>query len=416
MFKHFVSLFILSVLIPIATAFSGTITINSMHSDPTAKKSFNAVIQAFEKENPDIKVKINTTSHESYKIQIRTWLPNQAPDIATWFAGSRAQFFIEKGLVEPIDDIWKDIEGDFPAGIIEAVSYKGKRYLLPTSYYHWGVYYRKDLFAKAGIQEAPQTWKELLEASEKLKKIKVTPFTIGTKNAWPAAAWFDFMNMRVNGFKFHMDVMKGKIKYTDERIKNAMKKWAELINIGAFNKSHPSLTWQEAMALMWQDKAAMYLMGNFISTEIPSKLKGKVGFFRFPKVRPSDKLSELAPTDVYFIPSKAKNKVDAKKFIRFLAKAKSQETINGITQLIPPNKKAKVDKNNFFLTEGVKILADADGISQFYDRDAHPEIAKAGMDGFVEFMIFPDRLDGILKNIDRIRKRIEKKAKRALKK
>ena len=45
-----------------------------------------------------------------------------------------------------------------------------------------------------------------------------------------------------------MKVMKGKVSYTDPKIKNAMAQWAELINSSAFNKSHPSLTWQEAMA------------------------------------------------------------------------------------------------------------------------------------------------------------------------
>ena len=224
------------------------------------------------------------------------------------------------------------------------------------------------------------------------------------------------MNLRVNGFDFHMQVMKGKVSYTDPKIKNAMTQWAELINSGAFNKSHPSLTWQEAMALMWQGKSAMYLMGNFISTEIPKNLKGKVGFFRFPMFGENTKMAEVAPTDVYFIPSRAKNKEDAKKFLRFLAKPSTQETINGISQLIPPNKKASVDKNNYFLTEGVKILEQADGISQFYDRDTNPEIAKAGMDGFVEFMIYPDRLDRVLKNIDRVRKRVERKAKKSAKK
>ena len=100
-----------------------------------------------------------------------------------------------------------------------------------------------------------------------------------------------------------MQVMKAKLA-TDPKIKNAMTQWAELINSGAFNKSHPSLTWQEAMALMWQGKSTMYLMGNFISTEIPKNLKGKVGFFRFPMFGENTKMAKVAPTDRHSIQSK----------------------------------------------------------------------------------------------------------------
>ena len=287
---------------------AGNLVINSMHSDPTAKKTFKAVIDAFKKENPNIKITINTTSHESYKVQIRTWLPNRAPDIATWFAGNRARFFIERGLVEPIDDIWQKIENQYPESIKQAVSYKGKKYLLPTSYYHWGFYYRKDLFTKAGILEAPKTWKSFIQAVKLLSNAKITPVAIGTKNAWPSAAWFDFINMRLNGYDFHMRLLEGQIKYTDPKVLATMEVWSKLTALNAFNKSHPSLTWQEATALIWQGKAAMYLIGNFISTEIPRALDQKIGFFRFPKIAEKQALAEVAPTDVYFIPSKAKNK------------------------------------------------------------------------------------------------------------
>lgn len=379
-----------------------------MHSDPTAKKAFKAVIDAFKKENPNIKITINTTSHESYKVQIRTWLPNRAPDIATWFAGNRARFFIERGLVEPIDDIWQKIENQYPESIKQAVSYKGKKYLLPTSYYHWGFYYRKDLFTKAGILEAPKTWKSFIQAVKLLSNAKITPVAIGTKNAWPSAAWFDFINMRLNGYDFHMRLLEGQIKYTDPKVLATMEVWSKLTALNAFNKSHPSLTWQEATALIWQGKAAMYLIGNFISTEIPRALDQKIGFFRFPKIAEKQALAEVAPTDVYFIPSKAKNKKEAKLFIEFLARAKTQETINKMSRLIPPNTLSKIDQTDPFISAGIKILKNASGVSQFFDRDAHPQVAKAGMDGFVEFMIYPERSVAILKNIERVRKRVHK--------
>ncbi len=45
------------------------------------------------------------------------------------------------------------------------------------------------------------------------------------------------------------------------------------------------------------------------------------------------------------------------------------------------------------------------GIAQFFDRDAPAEMAKAGMEGFQEFMVQPERLDTILERLERARQR-----------
>jgi multiple sugar transport system substrate-binding protein len=392
----------------VASAAGGDLVINSMHSDPTSKKAFESILETFKKENADIKVTVNTIDHESYKIQIRTWLPNNPPDVATWFAGNRAKFFVEKKLVEPLDDVFSSASGQFSEGALSAISFNGKKYLMPTNYYHWGFYYRKDLFQKAGISSTPKTWDEFLTAAQKLKAAGIVPVAIGTKQAWPSAAWFDFINMRVNGYAFHMNLLSGKGSYTSPEVKKTMSTWAQLVKLGGFPETAPAMTWQEASALLWQGKAAMYLMGNFIASEIPSAVKPQVDFFPFPIIDPKIPTAQVAPTDVYFIPSKAKNKANAKLFMSFLARADVQQKYNEVTGLLPVNNKAKIDASNTFLKSGQQILGQATGLSQFFDRDAEPEVAKVGMDGFVEFMRYPDKAENILARIENTRKRVHR--------
>lgn len=404
---NFITPFIAALTFVCSSAHSAQseLVINSMHSDPTSKKAFESILDIFKKEQSGIKVTVNTIDHESYKVQIRTWLPNNPPDVATWFAGNRAKFFVDKKLVEPIDDVFAKAQGQFSEGALSAVTFDGKKYLMPTNYYHWGFYYRKDLFEKAGIQQAPQTWEQLVDASQRLKKNNITPVAIGTKQAWPSAAWFDFINMGVNGYPFHMRLLSGKESYTSENVKRAMKTWAQLIETSAFPDTASAMTWQEASALLWQGKAAMYLMGNFIASEIPSNVKDKIGFFSFPVIDKKVPVAQIAPTDVFFIPAKAKNKANAKLFMSFLARADIQQKYNQVTGLLPVNTQAKIDDKNSFLKAGQKLLGAATGISQFFDRDAEPDVAKVGMDGFVEFMRHPGRLDKVLAKIEKARKR-----------
>ena len=54
------------------------------------------------------------------------------------------------------------------------------------------------------------------------------------------------------------------------------------------------------------------------------------------------------------------------------------------------------------------MLSGAYALAQFYDRDAPAAMAKAGMDGFQEYMVKPERREQILKNLDRVVDRVYK--------
>ncbi|NOI90573.1 extracellular solute-binding protein [Vibrio splendidus] len=387
-----------------ATSFAGTLVINSDASDPAPKEAWGEIINRFEKENPDITVKYNLYDHESYKTTIRNWLVTSPPDVVFWYAGNRMKAFVDRGLFEDVSDIWTDnnMKQDFASAAL-AMTVNGKQFGVPYTYYQWGIYYRKDIFEQYGIAE-PKTWDDLKSASATLKENGVAPFAIGTKYLWTAAGWFDYINMRTNGLDFHIQLMEGKVPYSDERVKKTFANWAELVEPGYYLENHASYSWQEAQPFLYNGKAAMYLMGNFITPNFPAELDGKMDFFQFPVIDPSIPMSEDAPMDTLHIPSKAKNKEDARKFLEFVARAENQQLINEMLLQIPTNNKAKA-KSDPFLDKGVAMLASTDGTAQFYDRDTDPAMAKEGMKGFQEFMVHPDRIEKILKKLDKVSKR-----------
>ncbi len=49
------------------------------------------------------------------------------------------------------------------------------------------------------------------------------------------------------------------------------------------------------------------------------------------------------------------------------------------------------------------MLSNAYALAQFYDRDAPAEMAKAGMEGFQEFMVKPDNQAQILERLEKVR-------------
>lgn len=390
-------------------AMAGDLVINTDASDPAPKAAFDALVKGFQAANPDVKVKLNVFDHEGYKTSIRNFLTGEAPDLATWYAGNRMAPFVNAGLFEDVTDLWaKEGLNDALKSASSSMTISGKKWGIPYTYYQWGVYYRKDIFAKLKIAE-PKTYAELIKACATLKENKITPFAIGTKATWTTGGWFDYLDLRTNGYEFHMDLTAGKIPYTDKRVQAVFDRWDELIKPGYFLANHASYQWQEALPAFVKGEAAMYLMGNFAVA--PMKEAGlkedQIGFLQFPEITKGVPKAEDAPTDTLHIPSKAKNKADARRFLAYIAKPEVQAEMNVHFGQLAVNKNAKAPADTF-LKQGFSMLSNAYALAQFYDRDAPAEMAKAGMDGFQQYMIRPQDRNAILERLETVRQRVYK--------
>ena len=389
-----------------ALAQQRTLVINYDDLNPAPKESFEMVVEKFRAANPDIDVQTNIQDREAYKTSIRNFLTADAPDVASWYAGNRMAPFVEAGLFEDVSDVWSENGLDETLkSTMPSLTIDGKQYGVPYTYYQWGIYYRSDIFEEVGL-EVPETFDELIAACETLRENDITPLTIGTQFLWPAAGVFDYLNLRTNGYEVHQQLTAGDIKYTDERIRAVFDNWKRMLDANCFIDSHATMSWQDALAPFVNGEAAMYVMGNFAVAAMRDGglTDEQIDYFSFPTINPDVARAEDAPTDTFHIPTNAQNKEDAKKFLAFITQPDVQTEWNEALGQLPINSEASVGEDKF-LQKGFETLSTADGIAQFYDRDAPAAMAKAGMEGFQEFMIKPDRLDDILERLDRIQER-----------
>jgi len=395
-----------------ATAFasgSNELVINSYMSDQAPKEVFQKLVDDFQKKNPDIKVTVNTTAHEQFKTLLPSWLTSkQAPDVVTWFAGYRMQAFAEKGLLEPINDVFPggSFEAEFPPAFKTASSYNGNIYFMPQSWYWWAVYYNKDVFAKLNLS-IPKTADEFMAVCDKLKAAGIAPIAIGAKDTWTAGGWFDYMDSAVNGGEFHVKLTKGEVPYTDPAVKKTFGYIAEMAKRGYFMPNAASYSWQEAANVLFRGEAGMYLMGQFIKDVAPADVKDKIDFFRFPYFEGRTDYAVDTPTDGFMIPKNAKNKEAAKKFMAYLATAEAQEMFCKPLGRLAANKKVPVP--NADAKRGLDMVLGAKTAMQFYDRDAPEEMAAKGMNAIVDSIANPAQLDSILTALDKERVRIYNK-------
>jgi len=371
--------------------------------DPIPLAAMEALIVDFEAANPDVDVVLQNFDHEGYKTAIRNFLTADSPDLANWYAGNRMAPFVKAGQFMDVSDVWEaNGLSDSLASAKASMTIDGKQWGVPYTYYQWGIYYNRDAYKAAGV-EVPTTWADFVANCEKFKAAGIDCLTTGTSALWPGAGIFDYLNLRTNGYEFHMDLTGGKIAWTDDRVRATFAEWAKIQPYITAN--HAAIDWQDAAALMVQGKAANYVMGNFAVGVFKEggMTNDNLGFMVFPEITPGLPRAEDAPTDTIHITAGAKNVDDAKKFLAFVASADAQTKWNTAVGQLPTNKNASVPADDPFLVAGFETLSSAYALAQFFDRDAPAEMAKAGMEGFQEFMVKPERLDAILERLEKVR-------------
>ncbi|MCI2400347.1 extracellular solute-binding protein [Aliiroseovarius subalbicans] len=396
---------------PAMAELSGTMRIISDMSNPAPRAIIEGLASDFDAMHPDLTVEVEIVDRDAWKSQIRNALTANAPDVINWYAANRMAPFVGAGLFEDISDMYEN--GDLPGldSVKGALTIDGKQWGVPYTYYQWGIYYREDIFKELGLSE-PTTFDEEMANCQVIIDSGRKCYSIGSKFLWTAGGWFDYMNMRTNGFDFHMKLATGEASWTSDEVRATFANWRKLIDMGAFIDDHQTYSWQEALPFVVKGEATAYLIGNFAVPHLREAglTDDQIDFYQFPKIG-DHPMGEDAPTDTFHVASGAQNKEAARAFLQYVTSVDVQTAINGPDGLaqLPVNANASVADDEF-IAQGFEMLSKnaTGGIAQFFDRDFPAEMASVGMEGLQEFMVFPDNLDDILNRLEAARTRIYK--------
>jgi multiple sugar transport system substrate-binding protein len=376
------------------TATGGQLSIGSNASDPLPKAGMEAVDAAFVKANGGTVIKVNTVDHGTFQDQISSYLQGTPEDVFTWFSGHRMRFFATQGLATPIDDVWDKVKGNFGTAFAQAVKGSdGHVYGIPVDYYPWGIYYRKSLFQERGYK-IPGNWDDFKALCAQMTKDGLSPIALGDKDGWPAQGTFDFLNLKLNGYDFHTELLTGKQKFTDKRVTTLFQKWSEIA--GFYNDGALGMTWQEASQLLIQKKAGMYPLGLFLAQQFlaagPSEV-ADLDFFPWPDMGSkfdSEKALD-APIDIMMLSKRSqtlsRDLGQAKAYLEFWAKGSTQLTMfqQGGGGTIPTANDTDTSTYSPLVKKAVQVIKDAKRLGQFFDRDSRPDFA--GPNGMQSFLL-----------------------------
>jgi multiple sugar transport system substrate-binding protein len=386
-------------LAPLGSSAS-SVTFGSNASDPVPKKAYANVFSAFTKKT-GVKVSVNTVNHNDFQNQINSYLQGRPQDVFTWFAGYRMQFFAQKKLLSPIDDVWKTLAPQFPPALQAASKgLDGHYYFVPIYNYPWAVFYRKSVFAAKGYT-VPTTWDQFMTLIKKMKADGLTPLAFTDKDGWPAMGTFDILNMRINGYAYHVRLMAGKESWDSPQVKAVFTQWAELLPY--YSSGALGLTWQEGAQQIVSKQAGMFLLGSFVGQQFTDPADhADLDFFAYPSINPQFGQDSLdAPIDGFLLSRKPKDVTAAKQLLTFLGSAAAENIyLKTDSNDVGANKKANKSNYTVLQKKAASMIAGAKHIAQYMDRDTRPDFASTVMIPALQtFLNTPNDVSGLVKNI-----------------
>lgn len=379
------------------------LTIDYIVSHSAQRTAWIRVINEFSAANPDIKVTHHGYAQEQYKRDFVTRLRGGQVDLAFWYAGARLRDSVASKLLVPLDaDLVALLKKKkFYPATIEGTRVDGEVYGFPMYYYPWGFIYRKSLFKRLDLT-VPATWNEFLVVCERLSAAGITPLGLGAANGWPAAGWFDYINLRINGLEFHRKLLRGDVPFTDPRVRHVFDTWGGLLRRGYFLNATMDQDHERVLPYIYRNHVGMMLMGAFVAAKFPDALDEDMGFFAFPGISPDMPSYEDAPLDVLVLPARAANPRARKRFLTFLAESGAIRHIAEADQTLPAQEDIVTPATRLG-TAARKIIANASGMSSFFDREADAELIGPAFEGFRQFLKPPHDTDQAVSTIEKLR-------------
>ena len=376
----------------------GTATLGSNYSGEKNQAALAAAVAA-----TGIDTVINTIDHNTYQENFNTYI-QQPDDVVSWFAGYRMRAFASKGVLGDISDVWAGLDG-MSAGFKSASSgLDGKQYFVPFYFYPWAVQYRKSVFADNDYP-IPTTWDEFKALCDTMAADGITPLCAANDGRWPQMGMFDMLNMRINGYDYHVSLMGGNEDWESAEVKNVFSTWEEILPY--YQPDPNGRPWEEAANALGDKSAGMYLIGTFVTSAYDSETQADIiddiDFFLFPEVDPAHGQDAIeAPIDGFMMAADPANEAGAKALLGGLGSADAVDAYISVDpSVVAANSNADTSGYNALQQKSAEAVGSARYIAQFLDRDTDPDFAAnvVGV-GIADFLATPGNIGTILADIE----------------
>lgn len=324
---------------------------------PKNRYVFDKLVDKFNQAHRDIQ--IESVYAEGLPKILTAVVGNAPPDILAFDPQLTGQF-AELGAIVPLEQ-WLEqspVKSEVSPRLFKELQLDGHQWSIPFYTSNIGIFYRHDLFAKAGISQPPKTWEEFREVAKKLtidKNGDKTPEQYGMllplgKGEWTVFSWFPFL-LSSQGEIVTNDrpnlINKGTI--------TALKFWENLIKDGSATLSPPERGYEEDAFL--SGRVAMQITGSW--TYIT---KSKVDYKVFPIPTNMTPATVTGTGGFFIMKTQPEREKAAFKFLEFVLSEEFQTEWAIGTGFLPVNMKSAASP------EYKKYLSDKPWLQVFVDQ------------------------------------------------
>ena len=307
------------------------------------------LFKAFAAANPDVEI-VNAAvaggAGTNAQVALQTRLSaNQPPD--SWQSHPGKELFaryVEPGYTDTVTALfdeqgWNDT---FPQGVIDQVTFDGEKYLVPVGVHRGNVmFYNKEVLADNGI-EVTDDWSmdDYFAAADTLAAAGIPSYAMGSKDTFAVVQLFENTLLANLGPDDYAKVWNGELGWDDERVTTSIENLARYFD--SVNEDHPALTWDGAMDLVYDGKAAFQSMGDWAYGDALGKQKqDAIGWVNHPGTGGSF----VSVIDGFTMPKNAPHPVNARNWLISAGSAEAQAAFAPFKGAIPA--RTDVDSSGF---------------------------------------------------------------------
>jgi len=264
-------------------------------TDAAAQK-LGELIEKFNGEQEDYTVEaqfIPGTEVEFMPRLVSAITNDQGPDLVLGNGNPSALGqIIETGKIVALDDLLSTGEtpldpASIPQGMLDASTFDGTLYSLPTDGGDYAMFYNKAMFAEAGITDVPTTWAEVAEAAAALTTPDrygiYLPIGSGSYGEWTSFTWQSVLWSA--GGEFLTEDNSDIAFDTPEGIA-ALKAWTDIVGAGhAYPSSMADSNQNQGFPGFIAGEYAMFTGGAYNLATVREGLgEENVGVFTYPQI------------------------------------------------------------------------------------------------------------------------------------
>lgn len=312
---------------------------------PGSKAWLEQTAEAYEKENPGIKIEmVQQTSDQLIPAWETSVQAGAGADIQFFWTGTYTLMYVwdeENRSLADLTELIPEEEMEHWLGT-EGVSWGGQAWAAPWYQVSIIMLYNKELFKSAGLDPdtPPADWDELLAACGKLKESGVIPFEIGGMKDGFNTPWM-YSTMGIASHDSPKEFIEAAVNegsFADESNKLWLERLYELNEKGYLNPLTMSNDFPSGRESFLRGESAMGLVTNGQALQWIEDMGGedKVGIMRIPAYGDGAMAGKQnVQSQAFGIPEFSKNKEEAADFIVFMHQPEQLKSFYELTKNFP---------------------------------------------------------------------------------